>query len=97
MYIIYISTNMPMGNPFRRSNNAKLLSTANTNRNQGGGNKKAGLVPTAALPAAVWIGYNNRGLPKTAVQMAFTLNPNVKQSRPMGGNPLNYYGKFDNF
>lgn len=88
---------MPMGNPFRRSNHARLTSTARTNQNQGGGNKKAGLVPTAVLPAAVWIGYRNRGLPKSAVQMAFTLNPRVQQSRPIGGNPLNYYGKFDKY
>lgn len=88
---------MPMGNPFRRSNNARSSSNARTNQNQGGGSKKAGLVPTAIMPTAVWRAYRDHGLPLSATRMAFTVNPRVKPSRPMGGNPLNYYGKFDNY
>ena len=86
---------MPMGNPFRRTNNAKLTSTARTNQNQGGGPKKAGQVPTATLPAAKWLGYKHRGLPLSNVRMAFTVNPRVQQGRPVYGKPQNYYGKFD--
>ena len=84
-----------MGNPFRRSNNARLSSTARTNQNQGGGVKKAGLPPTAAVPAAKWLGYKHRGLPLSGVRMAFTANPNVKPSHGIGAKPQNYYGKFD--
>ena len=86
---------MPMGNPFKRTNNARMTSSARTNQNQGGGPKKAGLVPTATLPAAKWIGYKNRGLPLSGVRMAFTVNPNVKPSHGIGARPGNYYGKFD--
>ena len=84
-----------MGNPFRRTNNARLASTARTNQNQGGGPKKAGQVPTATLPAAKWLGYKHRGLPLSNVRMAFTVNPRVAPSKPIGGKPQNYYGKFD--
>ena len=84
-----------MGNPFRRTNNARLTSTARTNQNQGGGPKKAGQVPTATLPAAKWLGYKHRGLPLSNVRMAFTVNPRVQPSKPIGGRPQNYYGKFD--
>ena len=94
MYKQYLAK-MPMGNPFRRSNNARLTSIARTNQNQGGGPKKAGLVPTAVMPAARWIAYNTRGLPLSGVRMAFTVNPRVRPTRPVGGKPQNYYGKFD--
>jgi hypothetical protein len=63
-----------------------------TNQNQGGGNKKAGLVPTADVPAAVFNAYNTRGLPRTAAFMKLTLFPNVQQSRPIDGRPQNYVG-----
>ena len=62
------------------------------NQNQGGGNKKAGLVPTADIPVAAFIGYRNRGLPKTLYLMQITVNPNVQQSRPISGRPENYIG-----
>lgn len=59
-----------------------------TNRNQGGGNKKAGIPPTADIPDAVYNAYkthghgllslvNMRRLPYTGV---------VHQSRPIGWN-----------
>ena len=90
---------MPSGNPFSvRASHALLThSSARTNQNQGGGNKKAGLVPTAVMPAAKWIGYKNRGLPLSGVRMAFTVNPRVQQSRPIYGEPLNYIGAGGNY
>ena len=92
IYCIYINIlqEMPRGNPFKRSNNARMLNSAAVNRNQGGGSKKAGLPPTAVLPAAVWIAYNTHHYPRTARQMAFTLNPNVRPSRPIDTRPANY-------
>ena len=62
------------------------------NQNQGGGNKKAGLVPTADVPVAAFNGSFNRGLPRSAAFMKVTLFPNVQQSRPIVGRPQNYIG-----
>jgi len=79
-----------MGNPFKSHNNSRLISTAVTNIKQGGGPKKAGLAPTAILPSSVNFAYTNRGYPKSAAVMKFTVNPNVKQSRPVFVRPDNY-------
>lgn len=86
-----------MPTPFsnKASHSLTARSSARTNVNQGGGNKKAGLVPTAILTRATWLGYKHRGLPRTAVQMAFTANPRVNPSKPISGKPQNYYGPFD--
>ena len=88
---------MPIyGNPFRRSNSAKLTtSSARTNQNQGGGNKKAGLVPTAVMPTAVWRAYRAHAQPKPMSVMRMPLTTNVRPGRPIGSNSVNYYGKFD--
>jgi len=67
------------------------------NQNQGGGPKKAGLAPTADIPAAAFIAYSNRHLPKPLSVMRFTVNPNVKQSRPIYGRPINYIGQGGNY
>ena len=64
------------------------------NQNQGGGNKKAGLVPTADIPVAAFNAYRDRGLPKPLYLMRITANPNVKQSRPICGRPENYTDRF---
>ena len=61
-----------------------------TNQNQGGGPKKAGLVPTEAISAAQRESYSTRGYLKSKKSMQFTLNPNVKQSRPIGISPLQW-------
>lgn len=79
-----------MGNPFKRTNGARMGSTVQTVQNQGGGNKKAGLVPTMAMTEAKTIAYNVRHLPKSAAVMKITLFPNVKQSRPIQIRPGNY-------
>jgi len=86
-----------MGNPFNRSNHARMGSTARTDQNQGGGNKKAGLVPTMALTQASAIAYNVRHLPKSMAVMKITVFPNVKPSRPVDGRPLNYIGQGGNY
>ncbi len=62
-----------------------------TNQNQGGGEKKAGLVPTETASVATAIGYKVRGLPKSLNMMTVTANPNVRQSRPIGIRPLAWY------
>tara|TARA_B100000927_G_C16209373_1_gene366909 strand:+ start:341 stop:574 length:234 start_codon:yes stop_codon:yes gene_type:complete len=59
-----------------------------TNQNQGGGDKKAGLVPTETASVATTVAYNVRGLPKSLNMMTVTANPNVRQSRPIGIRPL---------
>jgi len=60
------------------------------NQKQGGGPKKAGLVPTAILPAAKWIGYNNRGYPRSMAVMNMPLVSTVRQSRPIATRPENW-------
>jgi hypothetical protein len=67
------------------------------NQNQGGGNKKAGLVPTADIPVAAFNGYRNRGLPKSLYLMRITANPNVQQSRPISSRPVNFIGSGGNY
>jgi hypothetical protein len=50
------------------------------NRNTGGGDKKAGLVPTQTKNAATLnISYKNRGLPRP---MSFMMNPKVSKTAP---------------
>jgi hypothetical protein len=61
-----------------------------SNQNTAGGDKKAGLVPTATTPVAGQLAYHVNGLPRSAAFMAITVNPNVKQSRPIGVSPAVY-------
>jgi hypothetical protein len=87
---------MPIyGNSFRRSNKSSLGSNARTNQNQGGGSKKAGLVPTAVMSTATWRAYRDHGLPLSMNRMRLPLVTTTRPTRPVGGNPANYYGKFD--
>ena len=58
-----------------------------TNQNQGGGPKKAGLVPTEAISTAQRETYAARGYLKPLSTMQFTMNPKVKQSRPVWVRP----------
>lgn len=62
-----------------------------TNQNQGGGDKKAGLVPTETASVAAAISYKVKGLPKSLNVMTVTVNPNVRQSRPIGIRPMAWY------
>ena len=62
-----------------------------TNQNQGGGDKKAGLVPTETASVAAAISYKVKGLPKSLNVMTVTANPNVRQSRPIGIRPMAWY------
>jgi hypothetical protein len=59
-----------------------------TNQNQGGGPKKAGLVPTATMTEETFIAYNVNGLPRSNAFMNITVNPNVRVSRPVGSRPM---------
>ena len=65
------------------SSRARHISSI-VNQNQGGGSKKAGLVPTEAISAAQREAYSTRGYLKSAKVMQMTLHPNVRQSRNIG-------------
>lgn len=55
------------------------------NRNTGGGDKKAGLVPTQTKNAtALSISYKNRGLPQPMSVMMKPIASKVAPSRPIG-------------
>ncbi len=60
-----------------------------TNQAQGGGNKKAGLVPMPSSPAGLQ-GYRERGLPQTLEVWQVTLFPNIRPSRPIGMRTLHF-------
>ena len=58
-----------MGNPFSTSYPQTInYSTATTTQNQGGGNKKAGNVPTKNVSAWTMIYYHSRGLVERALR-----------------------------
>jgi hypothetical protein len=59
-------------------------------QNQGGGDKKAGLPPTMRMTSAKWIGYKNRGLPRSMAVMKLPLVSTVRQSRPIQVRPENW-------
>ena len=61
-----------------------------TNQNQGGGVKKAGLIPRVAKEH--WFAIYKRGNTNSLNFMKITRFPNVQQSRPVGTRPENYIG-----
>ena len=61
-----------------------------SNQNQGGGVKKAGLIPRVAKDH--WFAIYTHKNTKSMWYMSVTANPNVQQSRPVGGRPENYIG-----
>lgn len=63
------------------------VSSMHTTQNQGGGVKKAGLVPTETASRATALAYRTNGLPLSLMRMRFTVNPNVQQSRPVWVRP----------
>ncbi len=61
-----------------------------TNQNQGGGNAKAGLPPCVGKDHWYHIYLDNRGTSTTLFGLRGlrrTVNPNVRQSRPIGVRP----------
>lgn len=66
------------------------LMTSTMNQPQGGGNKKAGLVPTMAMTERRNIAYQTRHLPQSMAVMKMNLYTNVRQSRPIYIRPTNY-------
>ena len=79
---------MPSGNMFSRSNRAQMMSSAITDQNQGGGDKKAGLVPRVAKDH--WFAIY---APSTSLNvMGMTKFTNTQQNRPVYGRPQNYVG-----
>lgn len=54
------------------------------NQFNGGGNKKAGLVPTQTTSSSTHVCYTNRHLPKPMSVMQIPLVSTVKPSRPIG-------------
>jgi len=73
--------------PFNTSNHSRMGSTAITVQNQGGGSKKAGLVPTMNMTMATFIAYKIRHLPQSQKVMSMNLYKNVRPSRPIGIRP----------
>ena len=68
------------------SNSATRARYQNTimNQNQGGGSKKAGLVPLATKTEAKTIALRSRGYPQSRKFMDMTVNPRVSQSANIG-------------
>jgi hypothetical protein len=67
---------MVLYNAAKRARFAELT----MNQNQGGGDKKAGLIPSTGVSTTSSIAY--RYQPKSLKVMQFTVNPNVRQSLP---------------
>ena len=73
----------------KSSNHASMGSNSITVINQGGGSKKAGLYPSIGNDSWTSIYYGNNGLGSSLNScrslscMQFTVNPDVKQSRPV--------------
>mgnify|MGYP001478327395 FL=1 len=78
-----------MGYLYNAGKRARYVSSI-TNQNQGGGMKKAGLVPTETASVAQALSYRVRGLPLPMMRMKLTANPNVMQSRPTWVRSDNY-------
>jgi hypothetical protein len=82
---------MPQGNMFSRSNRAQMMSSHLVDQNQGGGDKKAGLVPRVAKDHwfAIYTNYNTKPMSFMRVDRG----PQANQSRPIQGRPDNYIGQ----
>ncbi len=81
------------------ANGVRIGSNAETNANQGGGDKKAGLVPLKNAPVMRWTALNVAQSRNTLYNfngifgLRHTRNPNVRFSRPISSTltPLPYY------
>jgi len=64
-----------------------------TTQNQGGGNKKAGLVPTETASVAQARSYRERSYPRSVNFMMKELYPGQPKcmSRPIGLRPMTYF------
>ena len=64
-----------------------------TTQNQGGGNKKAGLVPTETASVAQATAYRVSGYPKSVHFMMRDLYPGQPKcmARPIGLRPMTYF------
>jgi len=81
------------------SNRAGFVSSATTNQNQGGGEKKAGFPyivgRTQWTNIALQTNNNGNGVCNCSLKtLRFTANPNVRQSRPVYLRPQSYPGMF---
>jgi hypothetical protein len=84
----FVSIYLPiMVNPFRNSNHAQsgVVTTAIMAQNQGGGDKKAGFPHLIARDS--WTSIYLHGTSQNSKVLQFTLNPNVRQSRPIYSRP----------
>lgn len=77
-----------MVNPFKNSNRAQSgsVTTAVMSQNQGGGDKKAGFPHLIARDH--WTSIYLHGTSQNLKVLQFTLNPNVRQSRPIGSTSI---------
>ena len=82
---------MGLSNAAKRARNYDLT----INQNQGGGDKKAGFPHTIGRDSWTSIYMGTAGNPAVRCcslrDLQFTFNPNVKQHRPIGSNPLTPY------
>jgi hypothetical protein len=76
-----------MGNPFKSSNRAQagVVTTAIMSQNQGGGDKKAGFPHTIGRDS--WTSIYLHNTAQNLPVLRFTLNPKVRQSRPIFSRP----------
>jgi hypothetical protein len=83
---------MPAGNPFRaKASRSRLGSTARTNGNQGGGEKKAGLPPTMRLTQASNLAFRHRHpILLSMASLIQTANPRVNPTHPISSQPKNF-------
>ena len=68
------------------------------NQPQGGGDSKAGLIPSAILTSASRVAFRNRGQPKSLSVMRLAIFPKAVESRPTGGvtnAPRSMNGRFN--
>jgi hypothetical protein len=83
---------MPAGNAFRsKASRSRMGSTARTNQNQGGGEKKAGLPPTATMTQNRWLAFRHRHpILMTMSQLQVTANPRVNPTHPISSTSRNF-------
>ena len=82
------------------SNSAKRSANygSTVNQPQGGGDSKAGLIPTAILTSASRVAFTNRGQPKSLAVMRLARFPKAVESRPTGSvanAPRSMNGRFN--
>jgi hypothetical protein len=67
--------------------------SSTVNQNQGGGNKKAGFAFQVGRSSWTSVAFASHGVNTPLKNLQMTMNPNVKQSRPVGTTTgISYWG-----